>query len=49
VFILIYFKQEESWYLKGDISAIYTNPFFIQWEHGLMISPFREIEIISSV
>jgi hypothetical protein len=49
VFTLVYLEQEEDWYLKGDISAIYTNPFLIQREQGLIISLFREIKIVSSI
>ena len=41
-------EQEEGWQLKGFTIIIHTSPFFTQQEQGLIISPLRAIEDVSS-
>ena len=38
---LVHLEQEEGWRLQ-------TNPFFIQQEQGLIISPSREIDVANN-
>ena len=49
MFNLVYLEQKEGWQLEGSVIAIYTNPFFIQWEQGLIISLLKVMEDVSKV
>ena len=44
MFNLVHLKQEKGWQLDKSAIIIYTNPFFIQQEQGLIISPLKIME-----
>ena len=47
MFNLVHLKQEKGWQLDKSAIIIYTNPFFIQQEQGLIILPLKVIEDVS--
>ena len=49
MFDFIYLKQEEGWQPDRSVNITHTNPFFIQQEQGLIISPLRAMEDVSKV
>ena len=44
MFDFIHSEQEEGWWLDASAIIIYTNPFFMQQEQGLIISLLKAIE-----
>ena len=49
MFNLVHLEQEKGWQLKGSAIIIYTNPFFVQQEQGLIISLLKVIKDVRKV